>query len=60
MRRNSVRYTDAEIELAKQLFARAQASGTLKPHRGLAAIALSNGNPFPRTLPIATIPVTRD
>jgi hypothetical protein len=43
MRRKSVRDTDAEIELAKKLLARAQASGTLKPPRGLAATALSHG-----------------
>ncbi len=43
MPRRSAPYTDAEIALAKRLFAQAQASGTLKPPRGLIAIALSNG-----------------
>ncbi|WP_028745402.1 hypothetical protein [Rhizobium mesoamericanum] len=43
MPRKSAPYTDAEIALAKRLFAQAQASGTLKPPRGLIAIALSNG-----------------
>lgn len=43
MPRKSAPYTDAEIALAKRLFVQAQASGTLKPPRGLIAIALSNG-----------------
>jgi hypothetical protein len=43
MPRKSATYSDAEIALAKRLFAQAQASGTLKPPRGLIAIALSNG-----------------
>lgn len=43
MPRKSAPYTDAEIALAKRLFAQAQASGTLKPPRGLIAVALSNG-----------------
>jgi hypothetical protein len=43
MPRKSAPYTDTEIALAKRLFAQAQASGTLKPPRGLIAIALSNG-----------------
>lgn len=43
MPRKSAPYTDAEIALAKRLFEQAQASGTLKPPRGLIAIALSNG-----------------
>ena len=36
-------YTPAEIALAERLFAEAQANGTLKPGRGLAALALSTG-----------------
>jgi hypothetical protein len=36
-------YTPAEIALATRLFAEAHASGSLKPGRGLAALALSNG-----------------
>lgn len=43
MPRKSAPYTEPEIALAKRLFAQAQASGTLKPPRGLIAIALSNG-----------------
>lgn len=43
MPRKSAPYTDAEIALAKRLFAQAQANGTLTPLRGLIAIALSNG-----------------
>jgi hypothetical protein len=36
-------YTEAEISLAKQMFAEAEAGGTLKPGRGLIAVALSSG-----------------
>lgn len=43
MPRKSAPYSHAEIALAKRLFAQAQASGTLKPPRGLITIALSNG-----------------
>jgi hypothetical protein len=43
MSRKQPLYTHAEIALAKRLFAQAKAGGTLKPPRGLIAIALSNG-----------------
>ena|ERR1700733_6948944 len=43
MPRKPSSYTKAEIALAKQMFAKAEASGTLKPGRGLIAIALSSG-----------------
>jgi hypothetical protein len=36
-------YTDDEIVLAKCMFTKAQASGTLKSSRGLIAVALSSG-----------------
>lgn len=38
-----VRYSEAEITLAKQLFSDAKTNGTLKSPRGLIAVALSNG-----------------
>lgn len=43
MARRPSLYTAAETALAKSLFAEAQANGTLKPGRGLIAIALGNG-----------------
>jgi hypothetical protein len=43
MSRKPPTYTDAEIALAKRMFAEAQASGTLKPGRGLIAVALGSG-----------------
>lgn len=36
-------YSQQEISLAKRLYGRAKMSGTLKPPRAVAALALSNG-----------------
>lgn len=44
MRKSSPPYTEAEKALAKQLFARAQADGTLKPRPGLIAVAFGSGD----------------
>lgn len=43
MTRTPPRFTPTEIALAKRMFARAEAAGTLKPPRAIAALALSNG-----------------
>lgn len=53
MTKSSRPFSPAEIALAKQMFARAQAAGTLKPPRAIAALALSNG--YRRTVSASTV-----